>query len=460
METLELILQIIIAGISSLVLLLSIPLFFAFRWPAPAMWFLKVIVSAVSPLLFLFGLLTAIIGWTTSSLFMFALGLAVLLIHAIHYISITRPPAADLGFKHAFGNDWENQIAPSVKSSFLATRTAILLPRVPAARMQQNFVFATLPGNGRELLCDLWQSPVNVTPSGTALIFLHGSAFYFLDKDLNTRPFFNHLAAQGHFIMDVAYRLAPETDIMGMTHDVKRAIHWLKEHAADYNIDPERIIVSGGSAGGHLALLAAYTSADQQFSPADLLGSDTSVLAVISIYGTSDLVALYYHTNQHLTTRDIPGKIKKSVPTKMPGWMVKAIGKDYHRLGLDKRFENIGTLAPLMGGHPDEVPGGYTLQSPVTHIHPQCPTTLLIHGAHDIMSPVASARKLYKLLVKQNIPAVLHIIPQSDHAFDLALPRLAPAAHNAIYDIERFIALVELRKQVKTKIPGKAVVYG
>ena len=55
-----------------------------------------------------------------------------------------------------------------------------------------------------------------------------------LDKDLGTRPFFAHLASQGHVIMDVAYRLAPETDMMGMVHDVKRSIVWMKEHALAY----------------------------------------------------------------------------------------------------------------------------------------------------------------------------------------------------------------------------------
>ncbi len=68
----------------------------------------------------------------------------------------------------------------------------------------------------------------------------------------------------------------------------------------------------------------------------------------------------------------------------------KLIGKDYHRLGFDKGFKNVGTMAPLMGGHPVECPERYTLFSPLTHIHPNCPPTLLIHGAHDIMAPVAT----------------------------------------------------------------------
>ena len=61
------------------------------------------------------------------------------------------------------------------------------------------------------------------------------------------------------------------------------------------------------------------------------------------------------------------------------------------------------------------------------------------------MAPVKSTRLLYDKLIQEKIPALLHILPQSDHAFDLFLTSIAPAAHNAIYDVERFIALVSNR---------------
>jgi acetyl esterase/lipase len=287
-----------------------------------------------------------------------------------------------------------------------------------------------------------------VRPSGLALIYLFGSAWYMLDKDFGTRPFFKHLTAQGHVIMDVAYRLAPETDLTGMVHDVKRAVVWMKEQANIYGIDPSRIIVSGGSAGAHLALMTAYTSNDPKFTPAELAGKDISVYAVISIYGQSDLTAMYYHTNQHLTTRSIPGTPKKAVPSKMPNWMVKAFGKEYHRLGFDKDFVKSGSMATLLGGHPDEYPERYAQFSPLTYVHANCPPTLLIHGEHDIMAPVTAIRRLHSHLVEEHVPTVLHILPQTDHGFDLILPKIAPAAHNAIYDVERFMAIMAMRERV------------
>ena len=450
-----LVIQILVTVAGCLALLISIPLFFAFRWPAAGMWGLKVVVSAISPLLLFVGIITALVGWTKTTPLLLGLGIAIVLSYAVHIFSITRPPGEKTGFKQAFGQQWENSISPGQKKQFLSKRFTLLLPSPPTPRLQQDVPFATVLGTSRALLCDIWQPPEDVQPSGLGFIFLHGSAFYILDKDCGTRRLFSHLSAQGHVIMDVAYRLAPETDILGMVHDVKRAIIWMRENAGSFGIDPKHIMVGGGSSGGHLALLAAYTVDKPFFTPADLRGKDFNVCAVLSIYGTSDLAALYYHTNQHLTTRSHPGVTRKSVPTKMPGWLVKLVGDDYHRFGFDK-FDNglasVGTLAPLLGGHPDEYPDRYTLFSPISHVHAHCPRTLLIHGAHDIMAPITATRRLYQRLQEENVPVVLHVLPQTDHAFDMAFPRIAPATHNAIYDIERFMAFIAASTPTKESI--------
>jgi acetyl esterase/lipase len=442
MITIKIAAQIFFAVTGSIAALLSILLFFSFRWPAPFLWISKIVVSALSPVLALLGLVTFFVGLTTGSIFISLIGTYVVVAYTIHIISVTRPPAFSNGFEQAFGPNWTKSFQAEQKKYFLPSRAALRLPAVPKPQLEQNVSFATIPGTGRELLCDIWHPSKSVRPSGLTLIYLFGSAWYMLDKDFGTRPFFKHLAAQGHVIMDVAYRLAPETDMMGMVHDVKRAVVWMKEHAGIYGIDATRIIVSGGSAGAHLALMTAYTSDDPKFTPAELVGKDCSVCAVISLYGQADLEAMYYHTSQHLTTRSIPGKYKKAVPTKMPDWTVKALGKDYHRLGFDKDFLNSGSMATLLGGHPDEAPECYALFSPITHVHPNCPPTLLIHGEHDIMAPVTAIRRLHSRLMEARVPTVLHILPQADHAFDLILPKISPAAHNAIYDAERFLSVM------------------
>jgi acetyl esterase/lipase len=298
-------------------------------------------------------------------------------------------------------------------------------------------------------LCDVWQPSENIIPSGLAFIYLHGSAWYLLDKDVGTRPFFSHLTAQGHLIMDVAYRLAPEAEMMGMINDVKRAIIWMKENAIHYGVDANKIVVGGGSAGAHLALMAAFTSNNQQFSPGEISQKDFSVCGVVSLYGPTDLESMYYHTNQHLTTRSIPGKAKTTAPAKLPEWIIKKMGDEYYRLGMNKGFEYAGGLAYLLGGHPDECPAAYARYSPVSHVHSGCPPTLLLHGEHDVMVPVKSTRLMYNRLVESKVLAVMNILPQTDHAFDLILPGISPSAHNAIYDIERFLALLVSNNEIK-----------
>lgn len=441
MDRFILIVQFLALLTGGLAALLSILLFIRLRWPAPVLWFLKLYVSALSPVFLLLGLWSILAGLTSTSMLISLTGLYVSVVYGIHIIRITGPPDPSAGFEKAFGLNWEDRIHPEQKRYFLPGRRTLFLAHVPLPGLEQNVSFSVIPGSSRTLLCDIWRPPPSVSPSGLAFIYIHGAAWYMLDKDLGTRPLFRHLAAQGHLIMDVANRLAPETDLPGMVGDLRRAVVWMKEHAGQYGVNPKRIVLGGGSSGAHLALLAAFTAAEPQFIPEELEGKDLSICAVISLYGPADLEAMYYHTQQHLTTRSTAGRPKKSVPTQLPGWIIKAMGKEYHRLGMDKGFENAGAIAHLLGGHPDECPERYALFSPLTHVHRECPPTLLIHGEHDLMAPVSSTRILFKRLLDEKIPVVMHIIPQTDHAFDLQLPKISPSAHAAIYDIERFLAL-------------------
>jgi acetyl esterase/lipase len=84
------------------------------------------------------------------------------------------------------------------------------------------------------------------------------------DKDFGTRPFFRHLVAQGHTVMDVAYRLCPEVDIYGMIGDVKRAIAWIKAEASCYGVNPEKIVLGGPWTNHGFDLLLPQTSPPAQ----------------------------------------------------------------------------------------------------------------------------------------------------------------------------------------------------
>ena len=437
MKTLLLIIVILLASVNSLIARFALV---RLRQPTtPAVWMVKVFVSALSPILFIIGVLTAFCGILLNSWLAIIIGSSGALLYLIHVIKITRAPDSLTSLEKAFGERWEDHVPQERKDFFLRNRYVFKLPQSPDPIFNRNISFHTIAGTSRELLCDIWQPPNNIRHSGLAFIYLHGSAWTALDKDFGTRIFFRHLASQGHVTMDVAYRLFPETDFMGMVHDAKHAIAWMKANAATYGIDPERIVIGGGSAGAHIALLAAYTSQNRQFTPTDLEKVDLGVKAVISFYGQADLEATYYHTCQHLTTHSALAKKKKGSSTGMPQWLRKRMGENYHRLGFDKEAEP-GQLAPMLGGNPDESPGGYTLFSPISHINKDCPSTLIIHGEHDILAPLDAIRHLYSQLTGAGVPAVMQLIPQTDHAFDLILPRISPSAHNAIYETERFLA--------------------
>ncbi len=411
-------------SLSLLCLLLNGLLFLRLKWPYSFFiaWLPQLLAGALSPFLLVAAGLGAVLGWLCHAPVAVAAGALSAGISAFYLWRVT---AAQPGFALAFGAGWQRRLTPQQVARLLPRRWGIGLPRSGEPRWERDVPFWTISGTGRQLLCDIWQPPDGVAPSGLGFIYLHGSAWYMLDKDYGTRPFFRQLAAQGHVVMDVAYRLYPEVDIYEMVGDVKRAVAWLKANAARYQVDPRRIVVSGASAGGHLALLAAYAPTHPQLTPADVQGRDLAVRAVVSYYGPTDLRAVYEYTRQKRLI-DLP-KVQTGLPPVA---------------GQKKNMQDAGRLDILVGGHLHECPAAYELASPVTHVHAGCPPTLLIQGELDVITPAAATRALYRRLVECGVPAINIIYPLTNHAFDLLLPQVSPSMRAALYDLEHFLALV------------------
>ena len=383
----------------------------------------QLLAASLSPALFVLGLAGAGLGWLTGAWVAAAAGLAGAAVSAVYIVLATRPQK---GFEQAFGADWKSKIAPAQAARLIKRRWGIGLPETGEPRWERNIAFWAIPGaEERKLLCDVWQPPEGVPPSGLAIIYFHGSAWWILNKDFGTRPFFRQLAAQGHVVMDVAYRLCPEVDIYGMVGDVKRAAAWMKANAARYGANPERVVLAGASAGGHLSMLAAYAPYLPQLTPADVQDCDLAVRAVVSYYGPADLAACYRKTGQERMA---------NLPKIEVGPQAAAT--------IKKDMSKAGRLDTLLGGHLHEVPEIYALASPVTYVHADCPPTLLIQGEDDLITPVQATRELYQKLVGCGVPAVNIVYPLTNHAFDLLFPQAAPAAQSALYDLERFLALV------------------
>ena len=402
-------------------------------------WVLKILAVSLAGVLVVAGALGAVLGLLLPAPLAAVAGVAGA---ALSGLCVWRVMAPHDGFERAFGPGWHERL-PAPRRMGARRRLRRML-HSPQLRWERDVAFWTIGESGRPLLCDLWQPPPGVRPTGLALVFLHSSAWHLADKDVWTRPLFRHLAAQGHLVMDVAYRLCPEVDLYGMLGDAKRAIAWMKANGARYGARPERVVVAGGSAGGHLALLAAYTPGHPRLTPGDLQGIDTSVRAVASFYGLTDMRAFYRHIDAVLPDGE---RLKKlgggPLPTVAHRLVSVVPGNPFaEQVWKLSSMSNPGIMTNLLGGTPDQVPDTCDLASPITHVGPHCPPTLLIQGEHDLAVPVAATRALGEKLAGAGVPVVTVVLPHTDHIFDLVLPQISPAARAALGDLDRFLALV------------------
>ena len=170
----------------------------------------------------------------------------------------------------------------------------------------------------------------------------------------------------------------------------------------------------------HNMLLAGYTPEHTELTPEDTKGADLSVCGMISYYGPTDLLAGYKHYDL---------KSQPPVP----------IGT---KVDPKKAFNYAGRLDILLGGYPEDVPDMYQLACPTTHVHPGSPPTLLMQGDKDFLVPMDGTQALYAKLVESGVPAINVVFPWTEHAFDLLLPQISPPAQSALYDVDRFLALM------------------
>jgi acetyl esterase/lipase len=383
--------------------------------------FLPLLAAALSPLWAIFGAIGAVLGWVSGAVWAIPMGILGAGWMTWYIWGATREHN---GFDKAFRSAWHEHITPASARKMLKRRCLpfVNLKASPKPVMEQDISFWTIPGSDRELLCDIWR-PADGEVSGLSYIYLHGSAWAVLDKDTFTRSFFNHLVAQGHTVMDVAYRLIPETDIYGMVGDAKRAVAWMKANADNYGVDPEKIVLGGGSAGGHIALLAGYTPGLPELTPEDINGADLSVCGLLTYYPPTDLES----GSENYNVERKPPVPVGTIPDPNEQWLYA------------------GRLDILLGGYPEEVPEMYQLASPITHVNPHSPPTLSLRGDRDSLNPLEGNEQLYAKLVESGVPAIDVVLPWTEHGFDLAFPQVNPAAQSALYDVDRFLAILSNR---------------
>ncbi len=399
-----------------------------------ALWTPKLIVGALAPILAVANTSLAIYGYLKRDWGLMGMGAVNATLDAFHVKEVTRNRSREL-FDGPFGANWPMQIPPEVKGQFMPEPYQPYLSIPNDVIFQQNLIVGE-KFSGGPLLADLWQPRAGAYRSGLAILYTHGGAWRYGNKDMMTRPQFRRLAHQGHVILDIDYSIDEKTPIQEMVRETKQALLWLKAHAENYGVDPERIVLMGGSAGGHLALLTAYTPGHLAFSPHNISG-DESVLGVVAFYPPTDFQQLYRQTVEHSSIRG------DDLGLNPLNWALYVL---LRLLGLADSPETVTAednfITRLLGGTPEQVPETYRLLSPVNHVSPTSPATLLLVGEHDFFRFNPGVQELYFKLGQLGVPASLLSLPRTDHAFDIVLTQISPSAQAAIFHYERFLGIL------------------
>jgi len=397
-------------------------------------WVPKVVAATFTPVLTLINLAAMALGFLRRDWRWMLSGAAGASLSTHYFYQIQRPSP---GFDEVFGPDWQERAPMRLRSSLFPRGRWTMLLRAPRhVRRELDVVLGKSAATGKDLMANIWLPPEDVRPNRAAVIYVHGGAWIYGDKDNTQRPAFRHLAGQGYLVMDVAYTLWPDSDIPHMVQEVKQAILWLKRNSERYGIDPERITLSGASAGGHLALLAAYTPGHPAFQPPEEDG-DASVRATIVFYPPVDFRAMYNDME------DVFGGFMRD---RRVTFLANRAADALKKMGyIPENYQvrgDLNIIRRMLGGSPDEIPEVYALLSPIHHVDPHDPPTLIFQGEDDFFRLAPSLRELQRRLKAAGVPTIYIEFPYTPHGFDLFLPQISPVALRSFREMDRFLHLI------------------
>jgi acetyl esterase/lipase len=250
-------------------------------------------------------------------------------------------------------------------------------PLAWAARLENNY---RIVPNVTYLTASNWDAKLDLYVTRTpdkplpTLIFIHGGGWTGGAKegrDLAILPYLD----MGMNVVNVEYRLARIAQAPAAVEDCRCALRWVIQHAKEYGVDVSRIVVSGDSAGGHLALttgmLPASAGLDRECPGPDNL----KVAAIVNWYGISDVNELLDGPN-------------------MKAYAVQWLGSASDREQIARRV------------------------SPLTYVRAGLPPVLTIHGDADPTVPYTQSVRLHKALSDAGVANELMTIPGGKHGFD------------------------------------------
>jgi acetyl esterase/lipase len=252
---------------------------------------------------------------------------------------------------------------------------------------------------GKRARLDIYRARDVDLSNAPVLVQVHGGGWTIGTKEQQGLMLMNRMAQRGWICVAMNYRLAPKHPFPAQIIDVKKAIAWTRENIAAYGGDPSYLVVTGGSAGGHLAALAALTPGEPEYQPG-FESADTSVAGCVSFYGIYDLAGITGDKNA-IALRDYflgPRVFKKNPAT-----------------------------------HLDD----FVNASPLAHVSPDAPDFFVLHGANDSLVHVSQARAFVEKLKAQSKATVTYAeFPGTQHAFEVFG---SIRSHHVIRAVERWL---------------------
>jgi acetyl esterase/lipase len=226
-----------------------------------------------------------------------------------------------------------------------------------------------------------------------AVICIHGGGFR-----AGTRESFNglclQLAERGYVAVTVSYRLAPKYQFPAAVYDVKAAVRWMRANAEKYQIDPDRIGTTGGSAGGHLAQFLGVTSGVKKFEgDGGNAEYSSSVKCVVNFYGPSDFTKSY-----------------------------------------DASVDAKDVLPLFLGGNLEQERHRHIESSPLYWVTPEAAPTLFVHGTKDAYVAHEQAEWIVERMKAADVEATLMTIEDGDHGFRTSSPEVKEKIENARFE--------------------------
>jgi acetyl esterase/lipase len=233
-------------------------------------------------------------------------------------------------------------------------------------------------------------------PSGKgpfpAVVCIHGGGFR-AGKRESCDALCLTLAQRGYVAMTITYRLAPAFPFPAAVQDCKTAVRWLRANAAKYNVDPSRIGVTGGSAGGHLAQFLGVTSGVREFEGEGNSGESSDVKCAVNYFGPSDLTKSY-----------------------------------------GKSVDAAEVLPLFFGGNLEQKRREHITGSPLYWVTPHAAPTLCIHGTEDKYVAFEQAEWLVDKLKASAVEAELLKLEGAGHGFKGADAEKAQGALLEFFD--------------------------